>query len=271
MSGLVITADDLGMSPGVTRGIIEACRDGVVRSTSLLVTFPDSDEGAALARAVARLEIGLHLDLVGGHPISDPSRVRSLVDGDGRFHRLGGFTARLLSGRIRAAELALEIRAQAARAAALGVPALAWDSHRHVHLLPPVLRVVAPLAREHGVRWLRRGAPPRGGAAAKAQALGLATLLGAPFARAIGGNDWYLDLSSLRVRPDAATVALFATYGGLGELGAHPGHPDAALEATGDTLVLRRHDDLVVLTDPLLRTALGDDTVRHRVQTPGGR
>ena len=28
MSGLVITADDLGMSPGVTRGILESCRDG---------------------------------------------------------------------------------------------------------------------------------------------------------------------------------------------------------------------------------------------------
>lgn len=270
MSGLVITADDLGMSPGVTRGVLEACRDGVVRSTSLLVTFPACAEAAELARAERRLEVGLHLDLVGGRPVSDAARVRSLVDGDGRFHRLGGFTARLFSGRIRASELALEIRAQADRAAGLGVPAIAWDSHRHVHLMPAVLRIVAPIARERGVRWLRRGTPPRTGAAVKAQLLGLSTALGAGFGRGIPGNDWYLDLSSLRQRPDAAAVALFAAYGGLGELGAHPGHPDAELAATGDSLVLRRHDDLVVLTDPLLRVALGDDTVRHRVPA-GGR
>ena len=270
MSGLVITADDLGMSPGVTRGILESCRDGVVRSASLLVTFPHGAEAAELARAERRLEVGLHLDLVGGRPVSDPALIRSLVDPEGRFHRLGPFTARLLTGRIRAAELALEIRAQADRAAAFGVPAAAWDSHRHVHLMPAVLRIVAPIARERGVRWLRRGVPPRAGAAVKAQLLGLSTALGAPFARGIPGNDWYLDLSSLRQRPDAATVALFATYGRLGEIGAHPGHPDAALEETGDALVLRRHDDLVVLTDPLLRAALGDDTVRHRVPA-GGR
>jgi len=269
MSGLVITADDLGMSPGVTRGILEACRGGVVRSTSLLVTFPDAAEGAELARAERRLEVGLHLDLVGGRPVADPARVPTLVDADGRFHRLGRFTARLIAGRIRANEVALELRAQADRAASLGIPATAWDSHRHVHLFPPVLRIVAPLARERGVRWLRRGTPPRAGAALKAQLLGLSTALGAPFARRIPGNDWYLDLSSLRQRPDAAAVALFATYGGLGEVGAHPGHPDAALEATGDALVLRRHDDLVVLTDPLLRAALGDDTVRHRVPAGG--
>jgi len=270
VSGLVITADDLGMSPGVTRGILDACRDGVVRSASLLVTFPDGPEAAALAREERRLEVGLHLDLVGGHPVSDPARVRSLVDAHGRFHRLGPFTARLIAGRIRAGEVALELRAQADRAAALGVPAAAWDSHRHVHLLPPLLRIVAPLARERGVRWLRRATPPRAGAALKAQLLGLATAIGAPFAWGIPGNDWFIDLSTLRDRPEAAGVALFATYGGVGEIAAHPAHPDPALEATGDGLVLRRHDDLVVLTDPRLRAALGDDTVRPRVPEGGG-
>lgn len=269
MSGLIITADDLGLSPGVTRGVLEAHRNGVVRSASLLVTFPDAPEAAALARAEPRLEVGLHLDVVGGRPVSDPARIRSLVDDEGRFRPLGAFTARLLTGRIRAAELAREIRAQADRATALGIPATAWDSHRHVHLMPPVLRIVAPIARERGVRWLRRAGPPRAGAAPKAALLGVATALGAPFARGIPGNDWYVDLSSLRWRPDAAAVALLAAFGGLGEIGAHPGHPDAALAASGDGLVLRRHDDLMILTDPLLRAALGDDTVRRRVPEAG--
>ena len=38
-----MTADDLGLSAGVTRGVLEAHRHGVVRSTSLLVTFPAAD------------------------------------------------------------------------------------------------------------------------------------------------------------------------------------------------------------------------------------
>jgi len=50
----------------------------------------------------------------------------------------------------------------------------------------------------------------------------------------------------------------------VGEIIAHPGYPDDALRSTGDGLVLQRHDDLMVLSDPLLRSALGD-TIRWRV------
>jgi len=50
----------------------------------------------------------------------------------------------------------------------------------------------------------------------------------------------------------------------VGEIIAHPGYPDDVLRATGDGLVLQRHDDLQVLTDDLVRSAFGD-TIRWRV------
>ena len=53
-------------------------------------------------------------------------------------------------------------------------------------------------------------------------------------------------------------------YGGLGEIGAHPGYVDDELRTT-DGLVGDREKDLEVLTDPLLQTALGSETVRWRV------
>jgi predicted glycoside hydrolase/deacetylase ChbG (UPF0249 family) len=59
-------------------------------------------------------------------------------------------------------------------------------------------------------------------------------------------------------------VALLATYGGVGEIGAHPGYVDDELRAT-DELVDDRLKDLEVLTDPLLQTALGSEAVRWRV------
>jgi predicted glycoside hydrolase/deacetylase ChbG (UPF0249 family) len=245
--------------------VLEAHRNGVVRSSSLLVTFPDSEEAAALTRGERGLEIGLHIDLVGGRPVSDPATVRSLVDAEGRFHRLPDLTARLLTGRIRSTEVAAEVRAQVARARAWGIEAPAWDSHRHTHLIPPIARVVAGLAREHRVRYLRRATPPRVAAAVKAQLLGAASLIDRVLLRGIPGNDWFVDLSALPRRPDAATVALYAAYPGVGEIIAHPGYPDEALHASGDGLVLQRHDDLQVLTDDLVRSALGD-LVRWRVR-----
>ena len=265
MNAIIVTADDLGISPGVTQGILEAHREGVVRSTSLLVTFPGAEEAAALARAERGLEVGLHLDLVGGRPVTDPAKIPSLVDADGAFHTLGEFGTRLLSGRVRLAEIATEVRAQVAQAREWGIEPLAWDSHRHTHLLPPASRVVAVVARQEGVRYLRRARPPRLAAPAKAQLLGAATLVAGVLQRGIPGNDWFVDLTALRARPDPAAVALYAAYRGLGEIVAHPGRPDDALRATGDSVVLRRFDDLAILTDPLLKSAFGD-TIRWRVR-----
>ena len=251
-----MTADDLGLSAGVTRGILEAHRRGVVRSTSLIVTYPDAEAAAALALAEPDLEVGLHLDLVGGRPASDPAAVPSLCDKNGRFYPLPSFTQRLFSGRIRPAELARELRAQAARARSWGVPALAWDSHRHVHLLPPVALVVGHVARDLGVRWVRRARAPRLRAELKAASLHAASLASDLALRGLRGPSWYVDLSSQRPRLDAAGVALLAAYGGVGEISGHPGYVDDDL-SPADAL-LPRVDDLALLTDPLLRTALGD-------------
>ncbi len=206
MNGVIVSADDLGLSPGVTAGILEAHRSGVVRSTSLLVTFDGAADAAALARQERGLEIGIHLDLVGGRPVTDPT-----------------------------------------------------------HLLPPLNRVVATVARQEGARYLRRARPPRIAATAKAQLLGAASIVSSFLQRGVPGNDWFVDLTALPKRPDAATVALYAAYPGIGELVGHPGRPDDALRATGDSLVLKRFDDLQLLTDPLLRSALGD-TIRWRVE-----
>jgi len=261
---LVVTADDLGLSAGVTKGVLESHRRGIVRSASLIVTADSSAEAAALARMEGDLEVGLHIDLVGGWPVSDPAAVRSLVDDEGRFLGLGELAKRLFSGRVRAREVAAELRAQAALARSWGILPLAWDSHRHVHLMPPVARVVGRIAREEGVRWIRRARSPRAWAGPKETSLRVATFASALAFRGIPGNRWYVDMTSQRPRLDAAGVALLATYRGVGEIAAHPGYVDDDLRAV-DTLVDERRKDLEILTDPLLRTALGSEAVRWRV------
>jgi predicted glycoside hydrolase/deacetylase ChbG (UPF0249 family) len=63
MKYLIVNADDLGASPGITRGILEAHAHGIVTSTSFMVNTPWSREAAALARPASRLSVGLHVDL----------------------------------------------------------------------------------------------------------------------------------------------------------------------------------------------------------------
>lgn len=264
---MIITADDVGLSPAVTRGALEAARHGVVRSVSVIVNLPESDQAVAAAREVRGLELGLHLNLLVGAPVSDPAEVRSLLDREGSFVDLRGFVARVARGAIRAAEVAREVRAQVARARSLGVPALAWDSHRHVHLVPQIASVVAAVARECGARYVRRGGlPPSRLGRPSARRLLLAALSAssAPLYRGLPGNDWFVDLSRWSPAPSPEDVAALAALPGLGELAGHPGHVDELLAAR-DGLLEARERDLALLRAPRLRTALGDEFVRARV------
>ena len=60
MRRLIVNADDLGFTPGINRGILEAHERGIVTSTSLMVDRPAAAEGAEIARATPSLSVGLH-------------------------------------------------------------------------------------------------------------------------------------------------------------------------------------------------------------------
>jgi predicted glycoside hydrolase/deacetylase ChbG (UPF0249 family) len=62
---VIVNADDFGATSGITRGIIEAHRTGIVTSASLLVDYPGSEAAAAIAREMPSLAVGLHVDLTG--------------------------------------------------------------------------------------------------------------------------------------------------------------------------------------------------------------
>jgi len=68
MKWLIINGDDFGASRGINRGIIQAHRDGILTSASLLVDRPASEAAAALAREHTKMRLGLHLELDAGDP-----------------------------------------------------------------------------------------------------------------------------------------------------------------------------------------------------------
>jgi predicted glycoside hydrolase/deacetylase ChbG (UPF0249 family) len=61
--GLIVNADDFGLSPGVNSGIAHAHEHGIVTSASMMVRYPAAAEAAAYARATPSLGVGLHVDL----------------------------------------------------------------------------------------------------------------------------------------------------------------------------------------------------------------
>lgn len=62
---LIFNADDFGQTRGINRGIIQCHEQGVLTSTSLMVTGRAVDEAVELSRAHPSLSIGLHFDVWG--------------------------------------------------------------------------------------------------------------------------------------------------------------------------------------------------------------
>jgi chitin disaccharide deacetylase len=60
---LIVNADDLGASTGVNRGVLEACREGIVTSASLMVDMPGAEPFASLELEPSQLSVGLHATL----------------------------------------------------------------------------------------------------------------------------------------------------------------------------------------------------------------
>ena len=140
---LIVNADDFGLTPGVSRGILEAGATGIVTSTTVLVNRPIDPELIARLEA-SGLGAGLHLNLTLGTPIADPRRVPSLVDGEGRFIR----DPREAASRADKDEARIELGNQIdAFRALMGRFPTHLDSHHHVGRHEPILELVFDFAR----------------------------------------------------------------------------------------------------------------------------
>jgi predicted glycoside hydrolase/deacetylase ChbG (UPF0249 family) len=144
---LVVVADDYGIGPETSRGVLELALEGRVTATVLLVNSPFAEAAvAAWDRAGRPVELGWHACLTLDRPVLPPEQVPGLVGPDGRFHPLGRFLRRAQLGRIAAVEVAAELHAQYDRFLTLvGGPPTVVNAHHHVALFGPVGRVLLNL------------------------------------------------------------------------------------------------------------------------------
>jgi predicted glycoside hydrolase/deacetylase ChbG (UPF0249 family) len=141
---LTIIADDYGIGPETSRGILDLAGRGVVTGTVLMVNSPHASAAVrAWQKSGLPLEMGWHPCLTQDPPIVPAGQVPSLVGPDGCLWALGKFLPRLLLRRIRPEEIERELRAQYYRFLELvGRPPSLVNSHQHTSLFPPVGRIL---------------------------------------------------------------------------------------------------------------------------------
>ena len=240
MKRLIVNADDFGRAAGVNAGILRAHREGIVTATTLMAGAPMAEAAARIARETATLDVGVHLTITYGRPVSDAARIPSLVERDGSFPRVPA--AFLGTGRADSDEALVEYRAQFARARELiGRAPTHLDSHHWVHDEPALEWAIAALARETGAAVR----PHDGAQRDRLRAGGVRTV---DAYRRDFQHEGHVSLQALeRILADLGD--------GSTELGCHPGEPDPELERTSAYAKLRV-DELATLTDPRAKAAV---------------
>lgn len=153
---LIVNADDFGASPAINAAVLQAHREGILTSASLMVTGAAFEEAVAIARDNPRLGVGLHLTLVCGRPALPVEQVPGLVDATGAFD--SNPTRAGLRWFFRPGlhpQLEAEIRSQFERFAATGLGLDHINGHLNTHLHPVVLGILLEHARAWGIRHLR--------------------------------------------------------------------------------------------------------------------
>jgi len=235
---LIVNADDFGFTRDVNEGIVKAHRHGILTATTLMANGAAFEHAVALAGESPSLDVGCHLVLVQGQSLVDATRaLPATVEG--------------------------ELRAQIRRILDAGIRPTHLDTHKHTHLLPPVLSAVARLAREFGIPWVRR--PFDFGIDAKASATKRLVTLGMrltrpAFATALKGLRSTDHFTGFQITGALGTSRLIETLerlpAGLTEFMCHPGYLGAELQASRTRLKESRALELAALTSAEVRAVI---------------
>ncbi|MCU1284317.1 MAG: YdjC family protein [Acidobacteriales bacterium] len=157
MRRLIINADDFGLTAGVNRAISECNQAGTVTSATLMANATAFLPAVEIARASPKLRVGCHVVLIDGAPVSRPDSVRSLLTPGTNLLRTAftDFASVALRNKLSPDEIATEAAAQLRKIQSAGIELTHFDTHKHTHMFPQVLRPLLRAAKECGIRAVR--------------------------------------------------------------------------------------------------------------------
>ena len=279
MRRLIINADDFGLTAGVNRAIAESNQRGIVTSTTLMANSRGFEGAIDIARTTNRnrLSVGCHVVLLDGEPLLAADKVPTLVEPGNGHHRfresLNGFVVASFRHKLNPDEIEAEASAQIDCIQAAGITPSHFDTHKHAHMFPAVLRPLLRAAKSRGVKAVRN---PFG----QVWPLPLASLLrtrqvwmrfaqlnvlrnfAGNFRREVEGHGLQTTDGSLGVLATGVLdMKLFSAIieslpEGTWEFVCHPGYSDAELDGVQTRLRQSREQELSLLTSLEARDVL---------------
>ena len=175
---VVFHADDFGMNTAVNLGILSAFRDGLLTSTSILANAPAAEmacqewakfavahasgplESSEKRRRVSELplpfDLGIHLNLTQGRPLTEERFPAELLDPNGIFPGIGKLFARLnlaTSAQLQAVEA--ELHAQVSWMCDHGLRPTHLNGHQYIEMIPQISMMIPRILSHFSIGTVR--------------------------------------------------------------------------------------------------------------------
>jgi chitin disaccharide deacetylase len=161
---LILNADDFGLCHAINAGIFGAMKDGLARSTSLMVPCPWALHAMQLLRENPELSFGVHLTAICDMaiyrwtPLAPKDKVPSLIDDTGYFYSLDRMAKLLEVAKLNEVELEFRLQIETALAAGLKPTHLDWHC-LHNGGRDDILDLTMGLAKEYRLALRISGHP----------------------------------------------------------------------------------------------------------------
>ncbi len=175
---VVLHADDFGMNVAVNQGILLAFREGLLTSTSLLANAPASKAAClewpkliaefAVGNPSSRetrkrlndsalpFDLGIHVNLTQGRPLTGDHYPPQLLDSDGNFPGIGSLFSRIKRVKYSALQsVEKELQTQVEMMCDCGFVPTHLNGHQYIELIPQVAAFVPTILRRYSISVIR--------------------------------------------------------------------------------------------------------------------
>lgn len=159
---IIITADDFGLTRGITDNIFRCIGTTPLTNVSIVPNGQAFDYAVEKIKDKAPKTVTVHLNTIEFSPIADSKAIPDLLDQNGKLHL--GFLKTLIKYNLSSSSMKrslkeqfkTEYRAQIQKTMkALYLKEIRIDSHQHLHMLPFLFDILIELKNEFPITYIR--------------------------------------------------------------------------------------------------------------------